>query len=136
MDDIKKIPSRKSDLRKFGVTVGAVLLAFGVLSAWRNNGLQYWFSVPAVALVFGGLAAPGALLPLQKVWMTLALLMGFVMTRVILTLLYYLVVTPTGLLMRILGKDFVQRKFDRPSASYWIVRPPTALTTHDYERQF
>jgi hypothetical protein len=58
--------------------------------------------------------------PAHTVWMGLALVLGFVMTRVILTLMYYLVFTPVGLLMRALGRDPMQRKLG--AESYWIVK--------------
>ena len=68
--------------------------------------------------------------------MMLALLMGFVMSRVILTLLYYLVLTPIGLLQRLLVKSLCQLGFDKNATTYWEKRDLVVKQKIDYERQF
>ena len=68
--------------------------------------------------------------------MTLAFVLGFIMAHVILTLFFFLVVTPIGLLARLFGKDFLQRRLDKSASSYWIPREPKTTTAADYERQF
>jgi hypothetical protein len=68
--------------------------------------------------------------------MILALLMGFVMSRVILTILYYLILTPIGLLAKVVGKKFMPLGFDKNAATYWEKRESTAKQQIDYERQF
>ena len=72
------------------------------------------------ALTVLGLTTPVVLKPVYRVWMALAVVLGFVMTRVILTVVYYLVMTPIGLVMRLLGKDPLDRRPDPGAASYWI----------------
>ena len=67
-----------------------------------------------------GVVLPKVLLPLQKIWMSLALVLGYVMTRVILTLVYFLVVTPIGLTLRLFGKDPLTKGPDPNLATYWI----------------
>ena len=74
--------------------------------------------------------------PLHKLWMTLAVLLGWLMTRIILIVLFYLVVTPIGLLARVCGKDFLNRDFDRKVNSYWIPRKTIPFDRKSYERQF
>jgi hypothetical protein len=68
--------------------------------------------------------------------MTLAVLLGWLMTRIILTILFYLVVTPIGLLAKLSGKDFLNRKFNREAQSYWIPRKATTTDKRNYENQF
>ena len=63
---------------------------------------------------------PVILKPVYRVWMTLAVVMGFIMTRVILSVVYYLVMTPIGLAMRLFGKDPMHRRIDPEASSYWI----------------
>ncbi|NOY39131.1 MAG: hypothetical protein GXO95_02550 [Nitrospirae bacterium] len=69
--------------------------------------------------------------------MTLAVLMGWVMTRLILFVLFFMVVTPIGLLARILNRDLLRLKIDRDScSSYWIPKRKEEVKKSDYERQF
>jgi hypothetical protein len=74
--------------------------------------------------------------PFHKLWMTLALLMGFVMSGVILTILFYLVLTPIGLVARIVGKKFMPLGFDKNASTYWEKRSINTKQKIDYERQF
>ena len=83
-----------------------------------------------------GLALPMALKPFQLAWMTLAILMGWVMTRLILFVLFYLVFTPVGLIARLFGKKFFPTSFDTSADSYWITRERVVTETSDYEKQY
>jgi hypothetical protein len=70
-------------------------------------------------------------------WMTLAILMSWVMTRVILSVLFYLGITPMSILARLFGKDFLAIKFDRKDVtSYWIPKEKQVFEKADYEKQF
>ncbi len=137
LEEIRNIKSRKSDLRSFGLTMGAVTGLIGVVLLWRGRDLYpYFLSVSGVFLA-SGLLLPGVLKPFHKAWMTLALMMGWVMTRVILFVLFFLVVTPLGLTARILGRDALGLKIDRDArSSYWIERTKEEVKKADYERQF
>lgn len=108
-----------SDLRKFGMVMACALLVFAALLWWRDK--SYWpylLYISAFFTIFG-LIFPRLLAPIEWVWMTMARYMGLFMTRVILTLTYYLAVTPTGLIMKVFGKDPLDRKFDPDKKSYW-----------------
>lgn len=122
--EIQAIDSSRKALRSFGVTVGIVCLLITLLIAWRGNWAIGWLpsllAAIGSALVFGGLFVPLVLKPLHVAWMTLALVLGYVMTRVLLTAVFYLVVTPTGLVIRLLGKDPLQRRIDPEASTYWI----------------
>ncbi|VAX27586.1 hypothetical protein MNBD_NITROSPIRAE02-1288 [hydrothermal vent metagenome] len=84
-----------------------------------------------------GLFLPNLLKPLQKAWMTLAVLMGWVMTRLILFVLFFLIVTPIGLLAWLLNRDLLRLKIDRNSCnSYWMSKRREEVKRSDYERQF
>ena len=122
-------------LRKFGLAVGAVFGLIGLVLVWRGG--WEWTAVRAalagvggVLIVLGALA-PIALRPVYRAWMTLAFAMGFVMTRVILTVVLFGVVTPIGLVMRALGKDPLPKKPDPEMDSYWIVRENPAPSSRE-----
>lgn len=121
-EEIKAVPHDRRSLRAFGCLVGGVLLV--------GAGILWWNApLPAVMLagVGGtlcvvGLAAPRLLRGVHSGWMAFALALGYVMTRVILTAVYFLLITPVGLLMRLVGRDPMHRTWDRGADSYWIAR--------------
>ena len=113
---------RMGSARGFGLVIAAALV---ILSLWplAEGGPFLWWSA-AMALGFAALAifAPGLLAPLNRIWFRFGLLLGAVTAPLVMALLFFLVVTPTGLIMRALGKDPLRRKSDRSATSHWIRR--------------
>ncbi len=136
LEEIKNIKESKKDLRKFGLTVGIVLLAIAGLLLWKGKASYPVFGIIGGLLVIAGLLFPIILRPLNKVWMTLAILMGWVMTRVILTILFFIVLTPLKFIAKLFGKDFLDLKIDKARDSYWEVREKKEIKPIDYEKQF
>ena len=137
IEEIKSIKSSKKELRKFGITVGIVLGLLGGFLWWRGRDWYYILLVLSFFFIFFGTILPIILKPIQKVWMSLALILGWIMTRVILSLMFYLVFFPIGLLARIFGKDFLDRKRDVDIKSYWILRKSEPQRPKEaYEKQF
>jgi hypothetical protein len=135
--EISELKTDPATLRKFGLVVGAVFAGLGAWFWWRHRPIYPWFLVPATPLLVLGAFAPTLLKEVYRVWMTLALVMGLVMSTVILTLFYYLVVTPIGLAARVAGKDFLSRRLAPDANTYWIKRDRTkAKSKADYEQQF
>ena|SRR5580765_3327652 len=134
--EIKQLKTGDRDLRKFGLTVGAVFAVLGILFLLRHRAPWSYFLWPGVALVFFGMVFPRALKCFYIAWMSLALMLGFVMAHVILALLFFLVITPVGFAARILGKDFLSLKLDRQASSYWILRERKDIPAAEYEKQF
>ena len=93
-------------LRNFGLLMAGVLLLVGGWLWWKSAASGPWVLGAAALLAAIGLAVPAALKPFYKGWMILAVIMGWVMTRVVLTLVYYLVLTPIGFLGRAFGEQF------------------------------
>src|ERR1035437_4828514 len=135
-DEINSIKQSPKDLRKFGLTVGIVLLLIASFLIWKHKPSQFYFLSIGTILVLSGLLFPLILFALNKLWMTLAILLGWLMTRVILSVMFYLVITPIGLIARISGKHFLVLKIDKTRASYWEKRKNVPATPADYERQF
>jgi hypothetical protein len=136
LDEIKNIKSSKSDLRKFGLSVGIVLGLLGGALWWKGRDSYPYFLVVAAFLVSSGMIFPSVLKPLQKVWMTFAVVMGWIMTRVILTVAFYMVITPVGMILRILGKDFLNRSFEKDASTYWVAKSDEVSSKNTYEKQF
>ena len=138
IEEIKNIKSDKKELRKFGITVGVVLILVGFLFqlVWDSYTAYMIIGTIGAVLLFFGIIYPKLLLPIQKIWMTLAVLLGFIMTRVILTLLFYFVVSIVGLIAKLVGKDFIGSKIDRDKKSYWNKRDKISYSKELTERQF
>ena len=137
LKDIKELKTTHRDLRKFGLLVGAVFTVLGLI--WWARGKPHfpWFLAPGLVLLAFGLAWPRALKYVYIAWMSLAIVLGFVVSTVLLTFFFFLVITPIGLLARLVGKDFLGLKLDRQAPTYWLHRQPkTPKTPADYERQF
>jgi hypothetical protein len=135
-EEFKHINETKKDLRKFGITVGGVLAAIAVLLFYFEKTSAIYFAVIGGLLILFGALFPKILKPLNKIWMSLAIVLGFFMSRVILTVLFYLVLTPIALLAKLVGKKFMILKYDKSVKTYWEKRSIIHKKQIDYERQF
>ena len=135
-EEFKHIKETKKDLRKFGLTVGIVLAAIGTLLFYFEKSSAIYFTIIGGLLILLGILLPQLLKPLNKIWMGLAIVLGFIMTRLILTTLFYLVITPIGFLAKIFGKKFMLLKYDKSAKTYWEKRSIIQKKQIDYERQF
>jgi Saxitoxin biosynthesis operon protein SxtJ len=130
------IPDRlsPSEGRRFGLAVGAAFLALAALLYWRElptGAVATGFL--GAALLLGGLVIPGHLGPVYKAWMRFALLLSRVTTPIFLGIVYYLVFTPIGLVMRALGRNPLVRASGQ---GRWIVRGGETDRRGDMRRQF
>ena len=136
LEEIKNIKGEKSDLRKFGITVGIILMIIAGFLFWKEKkSFQMLLSIGAVLYVFG-LAIPIVLKPIYWMWMTFATILGWIMTRVILILLFYAILTPIGLISSVFGKQFLELKWNKTNITYWNNRKIHLLEKTQYEKQF
>jgi hypothetical protein len=137
LEDIRNLKTGKRELRKFGLVVGGIFAAIGLLLLIRGKAAWPWFATPGLLLVVLGGLIPATLKYIYIGWMAMAFALGFIVSHVILTLFFFLVITPVGLVARLLGKDFLRLRLDRNAPSYWIPResrdPKAAV---HYEQQF
>lgn len=121
--------------RRFGGVVGAMFVLLGGLAWWRGHPLEGRALAGAgLALVAAGLVVPARLGPLQRAWMGLAAAISKITTPVFLGAVYFCALTPTGLLMRLLGRNPLARR--RTVASFWVPRQGAARQRTDMEHQF
>lgn len=109
------------ELRKFGAVMTVALGLLGALFLWRKGLTPVTYGLLGAAaffLVFG-LILPQVLGPIEWAWMKIAAAMGWVMTRVILTLTWFLAITPIGLLMRLTGRDSLGLKPNPQATTHW-----------------
>jgi hypothetical protein len=123
--------------RKTVVIVGAALIAFGGISFARHHLLRAEILAGGGALLLVlALIAPRATAPLHNAWMEFAAVLGWINSRLLLSLMYYGVMTPLGLVLRVVvGRDPMNRR-RRPAESYWIPRSAPRQAREQFERQF
>ena len=116
-----------SQLRSFGLIVGSI---FAVIAVWpliiHGQDLRVWSLILSGLLVIPALVIPTILRPVFRVWMRIGSVLGWINTRIILAIGFYLVFTPIGVIMRIVGKDPLHRKFHSNITTYRVSRTPRA----------
>jgi hypothetical protein len=121
MTSFNKNPDRK-ELRTFGLITGGIAAGlFGLaLPLLFAHGFPKWPWPVAGVLIVWALAAPTTLKPVYLVWMTIGQVLGWVNTRIILTVMFYLIILPVGLLRRLMGKDPMARTMSPQEKSYRV----------------
>ena len=112
----------RAGLRSFGLTTGGILAAlFGLFFPWLlGNTIPLWPWVMCGTLVVWALIAPASLRPVYRGWMRFGLLMNRITTPIILSLVFYIVITPIAFIRRLLGKDSMARRLDKDMPSYRV----------------
>lgn len=122
--------------RKTALLVGAVLLFIAAWNLYRGRtAVVFIFGALGAALLFAGLLYTPAARAFHNSWMRFASALGHLNSRVLLSLMYYLVFTPYGLVMRLAGRDPLRRR-GGGGESYWIRRKATRQTRERFERLF
>lgn len=113
-----KIGSEKS----FGVVFSVVFLIIGLWPLTDAQSVRYWSLAVAAAFLLAAFFAPNILSWPNKIWFKFGMLIGRVVAPVVMALVYFLAVLPTGVVMRMLGKDILHQNIDKDANSYWIDR--------------
>jgi len=121
-EELKNISSTPREVRKFGLTMALALLLLAAILWWKERHVFAYILALALLLGLSGTLVPTWLQPLQRIWMTLAVLMGFVMNRVILALLFFGMFTPVALFLKVFRKDLLHQRWDKKAESYWVKR--------------
>ena len=135
-EEIKNIKSEKRDLRNFGITIGIILLIISGFLFWKEKDAFQIFLAIGITLFLTAIGIPAVLKPVYWIWMIFAIILGWFMTRVILSLLFYLLFTSIGLTLRLFGKQFLELRWDKSKESYWNFRTSENVQNKNYEKQF
>jgi len=131
-----KLDLGRKNLRKFGFTMGiaSLIIALLIMFNHRHNPALFFLG----SGIFFGLALviPGILKPAYILWMKFAFILSWVNTRIILCVVFYLVLTPIAMLVRLFGKDLLDRRIEKEKKSYWRKKERRVFKREDYERQF
>jgi hypothetical protein len=126
----------KQEYRKFGLTLGIVFSLIGLFLFWKSKGSAPYFIVIGVGFILSGFIIPSALKYIYTIWMGFAVIMGYFMSRVILSLIFFLMFAPVGIITRLLRKDLLKEKWDKNADSYWIRREKKPYDLKSAENQY
>jgi hypothetical protein len=134
---LEKLNLDRKSLRKFASTmcIGFLALA-GLLIIRHKPSAAHILIIISTSFLFLGVICPIVLKPVYIFWMKLAFVLGWINTRLILVVIFYLVFTPMGVIMRIFGADLLDKKISKDKASYWKKNKVDVFSKANYERQF
>jgi len=132
-EEMAGLDASKKKLRNFGILMGMVFciaVLIGIIRHWP----QAWMvglAVFGLLLAAGGWLMPGFLRSPYRIWMLVAAILGWVMARVLLGILFYCVITPTGLIGKLFGKRFLDISFRGTQQTFWITKDPNKGPTYE-----
>ncbi|MFN8389117.1 MAG: SxtJ family membrane protein [Bdellovibrionota bacterium] len=115
-------PKTERELREYGEVMALAALIFSAIGIWKRGAITLTVLVMlSIALVFLAFAffRPESLRGAERRWMAFAEKLGTVMTYLVMFVLFYLIITPFGLMLRLFGKDLLSRRVDRARTTYW-----------------
>ena len=133
---IDRVDATPKKVRSFGILFGFLFLAVATYLFYRERTAWVWLASLGIFFILAGIAIPSVLRPVYVLWMKFAFLLAWINTRLILGIFFYCVLTPLGLLLRIMGKDLLEKRIDRNAKSYWIVREQRVPDRKRLERLF
>ena len=110
-----KLPSN----RNFGIVFAIVFLIISLWPLLSQNEIRFWSLIVSIIFLTLGLINSKLLLPLNKIWFKFGIFLGNFIAPIVMGVIYFFVVTPTGLIMKMLGKDLLNLKKSNKD-SYWI----------------
>ncbi len=128
--------ARGSSERSFGIVFAVVFLVLGLWPLAAGAGVRLWAVGIAGGFLALGLGRPSLLAPLNRAWTRLGLHLGKITNLLVMGLLFYLVVTPLGIVLRVLGKDPLRLRLESGAKSYWIERRPPGPAGDTMRHQF
>lgn len=134
---MKKTRDELKDLRQFGMVLAGILIVFGAIHFIKHRMIfTQWFCGVGLIVLCLGLLVPRMLKNVYTVFLKVAHAIGWFNTRGILIMIYFLLVTPIAIVMKIFGKDPLNRKIDKNALTYWVKRPVPKTTKEQLEKQF
>ena len=133
--EVDKLDISKRSLRKFGVTVGIVFLLLGI---WFLMSGLFLFAGKVIIVLGGLLTFLGSFFPMylksvNLYWMTTAFILGWFVSRFLLTILFFMVLTPIALIAKLFKKEFLNLNYKQNQPTYWIQKTPSKI---NYEKMY
>ena len=111
-----------SSNRSFGLVFFVVFLIVSLWPLLNEGQLRIWASITSIIFLFLGLINSKLLYPLNRLWFKFAVFLGSIVSPIVMAIVFFLVVTPTGLFRKIINKDSLRKKYNKNNNSYWIKR--------------
>ena len=116
------VSTEQSSEKSFGVVFSIVFLIIALYPLITSEGFRIWALVVSIIFFLLAFLAPKILVLPNKLWFKFGLLLGSIVAPIVMAFVYFVTVLPTGLIMRLLGKDLLKQKLDKNAKSYWIER--------------
>ena len=111
--------------RGFGLIFATVFVIVGLYPVLQGQDIRLWTFIIALIFLFFGIFFPKALIVPNKLWFKFGILLGAIVSPIIMGIIFFLTITPTGIIMRLLGKDILNQNIKKSLKSYWIKRKET-----------
>jgi Saxitoxin biosynthesis operon protein SxtJ len=137
LDDFRRdSPEQGSSNRAFGLIFSAIFLLIAISPLFVGRSVHTWSLLAAGIFGAAALMMPAVLAPLNRLWTRFGLLLHRVVSPLVLGIMFFLVITPMGLVMRMLGKDPLRLRRDPGAPTYWIERKPPGPPPETFVDQF
>ena len=113
--------NKKNSNRTFGILFFLVFLVIGIWPILNNEDLRWWSIIISLIFLFLGVINSQILTPFNKIWIKIGELLGRVIAPIVMAIIYFFIVTPMAILLKLLRKDLLKIKFS-PVTTYWIKR--------------
>ena len=123
---LNKSKIQMSSNRNFGLVFFIVFLLLGFWPLINGEEIRFWSVIISIIFLFLGIINSKLLTPLNLLWFRFGILLGSIFAPIVMMFVFFLVVTPIGLAMRIMGKDLLNKKRDKKKETYWINREKSA----------
>tara|TARA_Y100000590_G_scaffold388318_1_gene462594 strand:+ start:594 stop:977 length:384 start_codon:yes stop_codon:yes gene_type:complete len=127
MSDKIKLPTN----RNFGIVFSIVFIIIAIFPLLNQNDIRYWSLIISIIFLFLAIIKSEILTPLNKIWFKFGILLGKVISPIVMGVIFFFVITPIGVFMRLIGKDILNIKKNQ-NKSYWSKR----ANTGSMKRQF
>ncbi len=136
ISELKNIRIDNKAIRDFGILIGFILLIIAGILFYKKIESYKLIIMLGITFIALGFVMPIIIKPFYLVWMSFATLLGWFMTRLILGLLFYIVISSIGLILRLFGKQFLELNNTSLKSSYWIYKEDSRVSHQNYDKQF
>jgi hypothetical protein len=134
---VAKLKVEKYEIKKFGMGLTVLLCLIGGWQLYKGNiDVYVWFFGFAGLVLILSFFVPIILKPLYKVTHTVGNAIGWVSTRILLGIIFYIIFAPIGIILKLIRKDLLDERLDKDAKSYWNKKDNGVFTKEQYERQF
>ena len=117
---MRKIETKISSNRNFGLVFFTIFLILSIWPLMYENPIRVWSLLISIIFLILGLTSSKILTPLNQLWFKFGMLLGGIISPIIMVVVFFIVITPIGLFMKIMNKDLLNKKYDKKKITYWI----------------